>query len=234
MINPLHLCLRITDKIFDKLFSFFESFEGNSCDLEKRPLLKRFNEIVEIECSISSPFYLSKNESKVKLRSLNQNERLKILKAFQKKNISERFPELESKKLTIIFNFVICEFYDLFIYAKNDYTELVRIYDPSSFKSRLTEWLKMYLKLNVGEKITPYIHAFVFHVPQFIEEYKNLNFFSTQSLEQLNSVTKTHFFRNTNKKRKLFLQQLMEKANRIEFINLKGTTAEIYEKVNAY
>ena len=86
------------------------------------------------------------------------------------------------------------------------------------------------MKINEGKKLTPYVHSFVFHVPEFIQNYKNLNLFSTQALEKLNNVTKTNFFKNTNK-RNTFLQQLLEKANRVEFITLKGTTAELFEKI---
>lgn len=77
LIYPLHKCLRITDKIFEKLISLFESYKGKSFDLINLPLLKRFNDMIETECGISSPLYLSINESQVKFRSLNQNERLK-------------------------------------------------------------------------------------------------------------------------------------------------------------
>lgn len=234
IIDPLHLFLRITDKLFEKFIGFLESQEGKGCDLRKRPLFKRFGEIFEIECSISNPFYLSKNEQQAEMRSLNQNERIKFFKALTKKNIIDRFPELYRKDedMLLLFNFVFNEFFSLFIYLKNDYTEIIRVNNTARFKSRLLEWLKMYLKVGGDEIITPYIHSFVFHVPEFLERYKNLNFFSTQALEKLNSVTKTHFFRNTNKKRNMFLQQLLEKANRIEFINLKGTTAELYQKIN--
>lgn len=34
LIDPLHMCLRITDKIFEKLISLFESYEGKSFDLK--------------------------------------------------------------------------------------------------------------------------------------------------------------------------------------------------------
>ena len=49
--------------------------------------------------------------------------------------------------------------------------------------------------------------------------------------QKLNNVTKTNFFKNANKRSSLFLQHLLEKANHIEFINLKGTTAQLFEKV---
>ena len=232
MIDPLHLLLRITDKLFEKLLSHFEKLENKSLDLTKRPFLKRLNDLIETECGITSPFYLSKSQEHVKFRSLNQNERIKILKALEKKNLVKRFPELKDDDKILILNFVINKFYELFTYAKNDYNEIIRIYDRDLFKARLNEWHRIYLKMNDAEKITPYIHSFINHVPDVIEKHKNLNFFSTQALEKLNSVTKTNFFRSTNKKRNSFLKQLLEKANRIEFINLKGTTAELYEKIN--
>ena len=37
--------------------------------------------------------------------------------------------------------------------------------------------------------------------------------------------------RKTNKQKSKFIKQLLEKENRIEFYNLKGTTAELLEKL---
>jgi hypothetical protein len=74
----------------------------------------------------------------------------------------------------------------------------------------------------------------VFHVPEFIAKFHHLNLYTTQSLEQLNSFTKTHYFRQTNRKLKdlAFLKQLLEKQNRLEFIYLRGTMTELDEKIN--
>ena len=85
IIDPLHLFLRITDKLFEKFIGFLDSLEGKGFDLRKRPLLKRLVEIFEKECGVSNPFYLSKNELQAELRSLNQNERIKFFKALDKK-----------------------------------------------------------------------------------------------------------------------------------------------------
>ena len=38
--------------------------------------------------------------------------------------------------------------------------------------------------------------------------------------------------RQTNKQKSKFIKQLLEKENRMEFYNLKGTTAELLEKLN--
>jgi hypothetical protein len=70
--------------------------------------------------------------------------------------------------------------------------------------------------------ITPYIHVFVHHVPDFLEIYDNLNIFNTQGLEKLNDLTTIDFHSSTNKNLKdnKYLKQLMEKRNRIEFYHL--------------
>ena len=72
-----------------------------------------------------------------------------------------------------------------------------------------------------------YLHIFIHHVPEFIRVFRNLNVFSTQGLEKLNDEIKCNYIRQTNKLRETFVQQLLEKSNRIEFFNLKGTSEEL-------
>jgi hypothetical protein len=64
----------------------------------------------------------------------------------------------------------------------------------------------------------------------FIRKFKNLNKFSTQSLEKLQSLTKKNFLLN-NKKRDYFTEQILNKANRIELINLKVTINELFDRI---
>ncbi len=80
VIDPLHMFLRITDKLFNKLLDFIEKLDNNgSFDLDKRPYLKRLNDFLIDNLKITSPLYFSKNK-RVKFRNLNQNERLKFFK----------------------------------------------------------------------------------------------------------------------------------------------------------
>ena len=67
------MTLRITDKLFEKLFHRLRELELGKKTNELTDLLKSF---FEFKCKITYPFIQS--ESKVKLRSLNQNERLKF------------------------------------------------------------------------------------------------------------------------------------------------------------
>lgn len=80
----------------------------------------------------------------------------------------------------------------------------------------------------MSKNITPYIHIFVFHVPEFIAKHRNLNQFTMQGLEKLNEVKKD-FFRKTNRSKDKFTSQLLQIENHREFNSLKGKISELYE-----
>ena len=70
----------------------------------------------------------------------------------------------------------------------------------------------------------------VHHIQEFISTYKNLQAYCTQALEKSHNSTKIYMMRQPNKQKSKFIKQLLEKENRMEFYNLKGTTAELLEK----
>ena len=226
VVDPLHMGLRITDKIFKKLLHHLEFLDNNSSiDLNKRPLFKKLWNFFENECGLTTPFEIDKNTSTFKMRSLNQNERIKILDTLKyDKNLLVLFDEKRDDSKIKILNFILIEFYDLFLFIKQDHTEF---FDEESLKLRLQKWLSFWLKASDKEKLTPYLHIFIHHVPEFIRVFRNLNVFSTQGLEKLNDEIKCNYIRQTNKLRETFVQQLLEKSNRIEFFNLKGTSEEL-------
>ena len=230
----MHLYLRVTDVLFEHLLKYLEVLDkSNNFDLSQRKYLKILVEFCEKECKVTSPFYLSK-KGIVKLRSLNQNDRLRILNGFQLKNLIqlyENVPNIQNNDTVLSLNFVFLEFNRLFSELKKDNS---LNFDKELLTGKLKIWLKFYLKATQNKELTPYVHSLVFHVPEFIEKFHHLNLYTTQSLEQLNSVTKTHYFRQTNRRLKdlAFIKQLLEKQNRMEFIYLKGTMLELYEKIN--
>jgi hypothetical protein len=86
IIDMLHLLLRITDQLFEAFLKKINTFDGNqdSPDFTKRPLLSKLNELIKSGCKITKPFRVKKKTddgkpASIKLRSLNGNERLKIM-----------------------------------------------------------------------------------------------------------------------------------------------------------
>ncbi len=163
----------------------------------------------------------------IKFRSINKNEREQILKfLLEKKDLLDLFYEYKDDTKLVIFNFVMIEFYKLFMFVKSDHSEY---FDAESLKNKLKFWGKQFVKCTDGEKLTPYVHVFIFHVPEFISVYKNINRYSMQALEKLNWVTKSNYFRQTNRKPMEFINQLILKANRTEFYRLEATRTDFHK-----
>jgi len=234
IIDTLHLLLRVTDKLFEKLLSFLEYLDNNqSLNFQIRPRLRRLNEVLLNECKITTPLYLAKSGN-VKLRSMNQDERIKFLKFGIKNIYPEMIPqdenETDNNKIKMgYFAIAFKKFYTIFIYIKQDFSH--QQFDFLWFNEQKKVFLEAYLLINETNKITPYIHALFYHIPEFIQKYKNLSLFQTQSLEKLNDIRKIHYFRNSNKKKEEFVEQLLEKANRLEFIYLNGTLNDLFQRI---
>ena len=79
----LHFTLRVSDKLFEFLIDILNMIDGNNLtrNIDERPMIKIFNDFIEIECNVTHPFYIKQvnNTSSLEMRILNQNERMRIL-----------------------------------------------------------------------------------------------------------------------------------------------------------
>jgi RNAse (barnase) inhibitor barstar len=217
VVDLLHLFLRISDHLFELLIAKLIKIDNNSGgDIEKRPYFKIFMLFLKNECNISNPWYVSsKSESKIKLRSLNGNERLKIFKRVFKKFIEfnkvTRKNEVKLRNFTDIFPLTQDKnkkfesesnlFYEFYKYFK-----LVKAYnqiDLDQLNVDLKSWLKLYLKVlweNLRKKtIPPYVHIWCKHLCEMLATFGSINKFTTQSLEKLNDFTTQYYHLCTNK-----------------------------------
>lgn len=96
----------------------------------------------------------------------------------------------------------------------------------NQFQLDVKAWVKAFLKVYHTKHITPYIHCFAMHVPEFMHMYRNLSTFSQQGLEKLNDITTAHLFRRTNHKDTQALKQLIEKQCQIEALEASGCRRE--------
>ena len=65
-------------------------------------------------------------------------------------------------------------------------TKLLTHTDIQDFTTRVKTWLSVFLSVYQTKHITPYIHIFVNHVPEFLNLCGSLSPFSQQGLEKLN------------------------------------------------
>jgi hypothetical protein len=257
VIDLLHLLLRITDQLYKLLIlKLIRIDKNNGIDIELRPTLKVFLTFLKNECKIANPYYIDGIKKEIKLRNFNGNERIRIFEEIFKyfydvkdKQVKRRnFSNIFQKNLDPPYNFEFEEdvwsgFYDILLNIKsfkndNDVNKYPTVSQKQitieKLEKDLKDWLKNYLFLNElnrnSNTVTPYIHVFVFHVPEFIKIHKNINLFNTQGLEKLNDFCTQYYHQCTNKqtKDKNYLNQLFKKRNRIEFFNLNGEMKDFH------
>ena len=182
--------------------------------------------LFENECKISNPFYSSKKSStKFKLRSINEKERMQVLKAIVFISLPVIFPELD-EMYALNFNTVLADFIKYVEEIKKN-----QVNDIIKFKEDLKKWGLKYLKLDPSKthEFTPYVHTFVHHIDELISLHKNIHLYNLQGLENLNSFVKKSYHNSTNKAKldKAFLLQLLKIRNRIDCYNLNLKETEI-------
>ena len=70
--------------------------------------------------------------------------------------------------------------------------------------------------------VTPYMHALLWHVPEFVQMKGNITPFTQQGLEELNDKTTKDYFRSTNQQGLESLKQILQKRNRMEYLEDLG------------
>lgn len=231
IVDMLHLYLRITDKFFEILITKLAEKDGVgslSKSLDQRPNFKKLFNFLEQQCNITKPFYSSEKEQhKYKLRSLNGNERAIFLQKISDYKIKTLFPALDNNTALVIY-YVFKDFKETVdSIKKNEYNDT----NIEELRGKLKTWLNYYVKLIPAnsKEITPYIHCYVFHLPEFILKFKEINLYNLQGLEKLNDFSTQIYHSATNKHKinKSFIIQMIRKRNRMEYYNLKGTETEI-------
>ena len=137
-------------------------------------------------------------------RDLTGPEKIRL---FRHIDIPAAFPDLQSKeKLQKLWK----DFFNLMVSLGS------RSCDATDFEQFTKAWVKLFTSVYQTKDVSPYMHAFAMHVPQFLGLYGNIVTFSQQGLEKLNDITTIHFQHATNHRESEALKQLMEKRNRIE------------------
>eukprot|EP00732_Lithocolla_globosa_P000493 Lithocolla_globosa_v1_NODE_152_length_5671_cov_121.982906.p2 type:complete len:256 gc:universal NODE_152_length_5671_cov_121.982906:3944-4711(+) len=225
VIDPLHCFLRVSDVLFKCLVEDVMEFEDITPGL-------RLLETQVKKCGVGSFEFFKDNKEaleegtgKVRWRSMMGPDKHKIITNLDIVAALPSHPKRarEIKRLweefDCLWNAVDC--WDLSI------TNLT----PAEFKIRAKQWVKDLTVEAVGipnrkgykpgmygtDIVTPYMHAFVFHVPEFLTAWGGLKRFSTEAAELKNHVQVSYFFRGSRKggMGSSATQELMEREGRL-------------------
>ena len=209
IIDTLHLFLRISDVLINLLIQDLQRCDGidkvTTCKIDKgkQTNLARYEKFLNDDCGISFQWYITEGR-KFKWRDLNGPEKQRL---FSKFNINNICPSLKDAG-------VIQALWDNFIHLIIEMNSNQDI-DVVCFKEKIKDWIRLFISRYQTKNVTPYMHAFAMHVPEFITLYGSLAPFSQQGLEKLNDLATLHYRRATNH-HKDSLDQIMRKRNRLE------------------
>ena len=201
VFDTLHLLLRITEQLLSVVYLKLRTLDNNTSDLKMMKNQKKlFDHLTKI--GIDKPYVIEivDNYQKIKLRSFNGDECLKILEFIKFDEIDTSFGENENYQK--IFN----NFHDIFIKVKTNFYKD----NSKELESDTDEWLKAFQYSFHSRHVTPYMHLFAGHLCFFVEKHGDVDIFNVQGLEKLNSLTK-QYHRKTNNKNVLL--QMFEKRN---------------------
>ena len=101
--------------------------------------------------------------------------------------------------------------------------------EQDSLENKLKNWLRHFLDIYFATDITPYIHCFVFHIPQFLDLYSDIDVFNLQGLERFNKCSIRYYHGATNRQNKdmKWVKQLINKRMRLEYFHLNGIMNDI-------
>ena len=214
VIDSLHLFLRIADVLINLLIRDLRIIDGIdkaiNIDLKKvdSACIKKYEYFLNKSCKIRFQWYVDKESKKLKWRDLTGPEKIRLFTII---DIPALFPSLETKdQLQELWT----EFFKL--------SQSLDVANATEFSAQAKGWIQSFLSVYQSRDVTPYMHAFAMHVPEFLSLHGNLVSFTQQGLEKLNDITTQHFQRSSNHRDSEALKQILEKWNRIETLEDSG------------
>lgn len=212
IIDTLHLFLRISDMLINLLIRDLRTADAiirtRSNDDKYTTIYENF---LNSQCKIRFQWITDKTSKTIKWRDLTGPEQIRLFKNI---NIPSLFPSLPHKK----------EIQQLWTTFYNITQELnSRNCDPEKFEADAKGWVTLFTSIYQRKDVTPYMHAFAMHIPEFLRLYHgNITVFSQQGLEKLNDLSTKYFQRSSNHRDVDALKQMLQKANRLEILRDHG------------
>ncbi|XP_048587411.1 uncharacterized protein LOC125570187 [Nematostella vectensis] len=208
ILDELHMMLRITDRLTENLI--IEVMEKDSKEDMHKPrgeckgigldkLIKAINDI-GITFNVWEKLNADGKSSKQKdWTSLVGSDKKKLMKFLPEKlkSMNILFDETKSEVIKLWEDFH--SLYLLICCANADETT------PDSIHQKAKAWIELFSKLGAkrvgygNARVTPYMHAVPYHIPQFILSHGPIIQFSGQGVEKNNDDAKRIYYQKSNK-----------------------------------
>ena len=225
IIDNLHLFLRISDLLINLLIMDIRRLDGiervTSPDLDKCRHMKKYEDLMN-KCKIQFRFYVCKDTNKLKWRDLTGPEKHRLFKGI---DLPQRFPSIPNiEKIMAIWS----EFHRLNAQLSSDSFSSAEIL---VFEQEVKSWRSKFLEVYQSKNVTPYMHAFVAHVPEFLGIHGAIVPYTQQGLEKLNDSLTQFYYSGSNHRETEALTQMLQKANRLTHLSENGCQRAKHQQV---
>ena len=217
IIDHLHLFLRISDVLINLLIRDLQVADGIHKSTSTLPnkskgrYMVTYRDFLNGPCKIQFNWFIDKESKRLQFRDLTGPEKIRL---FENINIPKLFPVLSTKnELQGIWK----EFYSLIQQLGKSECD-----DINKFEKSVKCWVTKFIGVYQTKDVTPYIHAFAMHVPEFLRLHGNISLFTQQGLEKINDFTTKYYQRSSNHHDTESLKQVLQKHNRLELLEYQG------------
>lgn len=218
VIDNLHLFLRTSDVLIDLLIvelkrqdAIDKATKLHKFDKSKYKHLSRYEEFVSKLNIPGFQFYVGQASKALKCRSLTGPEKHRLMLNIKIKDLLPSVSDDITKQIQDLWNKLLTL---NMILSKDSLTTE----DISRFEVNARHWCKAFIECYHVENVTPYIHAMMNHVPEFLKIHGSIVPFTQQGLEKYNDISTKMYFRSTNHKGTDALLQIIQKQNRLDYL----------------
>ena len=208
LINLLITELRRQESI-DQRKRFTGHFE-----ISKFKHLDNYEKFVTSLAIPSFKFYVGEASKQLKCRSLTGPEKLKVFQNIKIRPLLPTFPEDTASQIQHLWDELL-ELNKLICLPASHLTSAT----IESYEQRARQWGRDFIDIYHTDKVTPYIHAMMNHVGEFMRIHGSIVPFTQQGLEKNNDIMTKIYFRASSHRGVQALRQVVEKRNRIEYLS---------------
>ena len=224
VIDNLHMFLRVSDVLLNQLLDRLKAEDAidkarkfSNWDISKHKYLKAYEDFVASLYISNYQFYLGKNSHVLKVRSLTGPEKLKLANDINLQSLLPGVAAEECAQIQDLWDDLL-GLNTLFSKQPQDISED----DISRYEARSKHWVEKLVNVYHRRYVTPYIHAMAAHVGQFMRLHGSILPFTQQGMEKLNDNITKIYFQSTRHKGTTALTQVLEKQNRLDYLNDSG------------
>ena len=158
-------------------------------------------------------FFIGQDSKMLKWRTLTGPEKLKLVSSIDIPSLLPRVPSSETSRIQTLW----VSFMELNRRLSKKPEEIADA-DATEFERSAKDWVRKFIDVYHSDKVTPYMHAMMHHVGEFLRLHGSILPFTQQGLEKYNDAMTKDYFRGTCHRGEEALLQIMQKRNRIEYL----------------